>query len=286
MSIFNTESFNSLIINQIAHAPILNANAKSNLNINQKLNANIKYGLITNSLRLISSVKTNLRLTRSILQGIQFNHTAAARMAGGDIFQNLYIYQKLSRLFSIGNKLIINQDLEESHCLGIKNELIFNQTLITINKYIRSINQQFVISSVVAGYVQNENCIVYVTGIPFPSTTVFTFGSLILTLSGPDFDNSDKIAFDRVNRTTRGGDLIITRDSQWPIEEVLIYHWGALKQKDIINAQKFVKQTLGQIINITDYQGRTYQGVIRTPMGEAAQPARSEFALHLEIELL
>ncbi len=95
--------------------------------------------------------------------------------------------------------------------------------------------------------------------------TTFTYGSHTLVLRNPDFGNKDSVESRRINRKTRGGDLIVMRDPIWPTTEILDMTFSYLKEKQVNAIVEFLKMSLGQQIGLTDYEGRTWTGIIISP---------------------
>jgi hypothetical protein len=110
-------------------------------------------------------------------------------------------------------------------------------------------------------------------------------GSLSVTLRNPDIGDSETIESRRIQRKNRGGDLIMFRDPIWPKFQTLSYEWSFLKRNDLLSLLEFVKETLGQEITLTDYNGRTYTAIITTPSEEVTQAGRKNFTAKLSFQV-
>ena len=104
------------------------------------------------------------------------------------------------------------------------------------------------------------------------STVTLEFGTRTLELPSPDFGNKDTIELTRINRYTRGGDLVVFRDPKWPKNETLTYTFSNLKESQSQALLQFIAASLGQDITIKDYDTRTWIGYIVTPNAEVLQP--------------
>ena len=102
----------------------------------------------------------------------------------------------------------------------------------------------------------------------------FTLGTQTISLRDPDFGDSDKIEIARIKRKSRGGDDIIYRDPQWPISETKDMRFSYLNQKQVSALLVFIDNTLGQVITMIDFEGRTWIGIITSPTADTSQPNR------------
>lgn len=106
-------------------------------------------------------------------------------------------------------------------------------------------------------------------------------GGFTITLRDPDFDNVERFEISRVNMKNRGGDLIIYRDPTWPTTKILDMKFSFLSEDQTRNLLYFLDVALGQIISLTDHEGRMWTGVITTPTGDVMQPGRENKTAHI-----
>lgn len=105
-----------------------------------------------------------------------------------------------------------------------------------------------------------------------------TFGTQSIQLRNPDFGDREIIEVRRIARKTRGGDLVVYRDSSWPKTATYTWQWSFLTQNDLTRLLYFMNQALGQEITIVDYQGRTLTPcIITTPADEVSQEGREDY---------
>lgn len=107
-----------------------------------------------------------------------------------------------------------------------------------------------------------------------------TYGSLSMTLRNPDFENVDRIEVSRISRKTRGGDLVIYRDPAWPTTRSFDLKFSFLSEIQTRNLLRFLDQSLGQNIVLVDWEGRSWTGIITTPLAEVTQPGRENKTAH------
>lgn len=110
-------------------------------------------------------------------------------------------------------------------------------------------------------------------------------GALSIQLRNPDFGNSDTIEIRRINRKTRGLELVVFRDPSWPKTRTFKVNFTFLKQDDLLRLLDFIHRTLGQIVTYTDYNGRVWNGIIITPGDEVSQPGTDNFAAQFTFQV-
>jgi hypothetical protein len=104
-----------------------------------------------------------------------------------------------------------------------------------------------------------------------------TFGSRTITLRNPDFGNRHGIEVRRIQQKTRGGDLIVIRDPIWPKTSFFEYKFSFLTQDKLTDLLQFFRDTLGQIITVTDHEGFVRQGIIISPSDPVSQEGREDY---------
>lgn len=100
----------------------------------------------------------------------------------------------------------------------------------------------------------------------------------------PRIGNKDDISFQRVNRKTRGGDLILFRDDQWPKTEVLDLTFDFDTDVEGHRLLQFIRATTGTNIYYRDHENRLWYGVIQNPDTELVAQGRFTFTIHILFE--
>ncbi len=172
---------------------------------------------------------------------------------GGDVEQDLGLTQVLSRI------LILNRTIGQS--LNLNQSVTYRLS----NGCLEKTYSPFVGGSSDSSYTP-------------PSTTAPTLGRDTLTLTypyisptttlelrSPEFGNKDRLAFNRINRETRGGTLIVFADPKWPKSQVLVLQVDHLKHSQVVELLEFLAESLGKEIGLLDWEGRQWRGIITTP---------------------
>ncbi len=106
----------------------------------------------------------------------------------------------------------------------------------------------------------------------------------VVTLRAPELDNRDRVSFNRINRETRGGYLTVFADPNWPQKQTLAVTFVGLSKTDIDNLQDFFIDYIGKEINLTDWEGREWIGIITTPNEPAIQNGTDNWNITFEFE--
>lgn len=128
----------------------------------------------------------------------------------------------------------------------------------------------------------------YVTLTPLPTPpanyTYLQFGATNIQLPRPEYGNNKKFDFSRINRRSRGGDLIIFRDEEWPKTVTLnmSFHW--LKETQKVQLLQFMYDTLGKQVVFLDHYGNTWDGYIMTPSAQIVQESINNKTLNIDFQ--
>jgi hypothetical protein len=138
----------------------------------------------------------------------------------------------------------------------------------------------------------------YITAIPIPTPPVpidipgvglrnvvyFEQTPLSIQLPRPEIGNNERFDFSRINRRSRGGDLILFRDEQWPKTKTLTLTFAWLSEFQKHEILDFMQKTIGQEIVYIDHYGRTWDGFIMTPAAPVTQQSLNDLSLTLDFQ--
>lgn len=112
----------------------------------------------------------------------------------------------------------------------------------------------------------------------------FTFGNQTWFFRRPQIGNQDELAFTRISRKTRGGDLIIFRDPEWPKTETQVITFDFNTEAELRQMQTMMKQTIGEIITYTDHENKNWVGFIANPDADGVQSGINHYVITLRFE--
>lgn len=91
-----------------------------------------------------------------------------------------------------------------------------------------------------------------------------------VTLPAPLLSNQEELDKERIQRKTRGGDLVTFASDDWVDTVVFRMKFELLTDDQRTDMFTFLGASLGRRCRLTDHEGRTWDGVIRNPNGEHA----------------
>jgi hypothetical protein len=168
---------------------------------------------------------------------------------------------------------------EIEHDLGLKQSVTFY-----VEQSCRHGYTLFVGSTTVAGYTTPSDTPPTLTKDTLTLTHPFDDPTTTLVLRNPEFGDKDRLGFNRINRETRGGTLIVFADPKWPKSQTLSVQVDALKQSQVSALLQFFKDSLGQEIGLLDWEGRQWRGIILTPDALVTHVSRQDRSVQFDFQ--
>lgn len=157
------------------------------------------------------------------------------------------------------------------------------------SEWVRSLTSTFAATSASLGWNGNDSCFrrFGIDSRPQAAGKFSLFstdGQHSIVLRNPEVDNVRRSTYDRVVRETRGGDLIVYKDSSWNTLQTLLFTVIALKRDTLSNLQTFLSNTLGQEIVLVDWLGEEWSGVVINSDETITEDRDGYWTLPLEFE--
>lgn len=92
-----------------------------------------------------------------------------------------------------------------------------------------------------------------------------------VTLPAPLHGDSEEVQVTRIQRKTKGGDLIVFAADSWPSFELRKFSFTGLTDTQRSDLFALMGASLGQLVRLQDHEGRTWDGVLVNPNGDFAQ---------------
>lgn len=124
----------------------------------------------------------------------------------------------------------------------------------------------------------NDVLFYYPTGAICDATDSFT-------LRTPNFNDRDRNTYNRINRESRGGTLIVFRDPKWPKERTLVMDYSGIKDDQVDSILTFFETTLGKKIGFRDWNGRLWYGIISNPDTPIIRTGKDRNDVSIEIDI-
>lgn len=104
----------------------------------------------------------------------------------------------------------------------------------------------------------------------------------IATLCIPVFGDIRRRDFQRINRRSRGNDLIIFRDPTWVVSDHITIRLNNLNTQQRLELINFLEFTTGLIVRMTDYENNIWRGFIMNPNTPITQTGNCRYSCELQ----
>ncbi len=108
--------------------------------------------------------------------------------------------------------------------------------------------------------------------------------STSITLRNPNVGDKDISQFQRVNRETRGGTLVVFTDPNWPRTQKLILEFQGLTEAKGQEFLTFLNLSLGQYVELTDWESTTWGGILTSPQSPIIRDGDCKVTATVEFE--
>lgn len=105
-----------------------------------------------------------------------------------------------------------------------------------------------------------------------------------VVLRAPELDSRDRNAFNRINRETRGGRLVVFADAIWPKVNTIACTFIGLTKIEVDTLQEFILNHIGEEIRVIDWDGHAWTGVVIKPNDPATCDGKQGWSIGFEFE--
>lgn len=187
-------------------------------------------------------------------------------------------WEQLTQTLNLGNGVVGNSGK------GVQSLINLQQTIAVNMVRNRSITSPLTLVNGVVGFLCDPNYNQLNPTITTNSLVKFSFGVSERYFHKPEFGDKYGDNSTRINRRSRGGDLLISRQSYWPTTKTFDLKFTYLKQEDVDWFLWFFKHTLGKKINYLNYNNILWEGFIMNPQSEATQVGRANFEINIQFD--
>lgn len=124
--------------------------------------------------------------------------------------------------------------------------------------------------------------------VPIPpkghSQVIFAYQTLAIVLPRPDLGDSDSLEHTRVNRRNRGNELQLFRESYWPKTEILKMKFSNMTVQEKDSLVAFMKVTTALPVQMTDYDGNLWNGIVIEPVQIQEELRECGFAAEVQFQ--
>jgi len=321
-SIFEEEVEQSLSLVQAAVLTIP-VSVSQSLAFVQSATQNFQFGIVSDTLALVQDADVQGPIYELVHQHLNLTDTpynseihvyatnalnftqSAGRVLTVSVSQTLAFTQTGERKNIIEHTLAFTQSAVVGKGGDVEQELDFTEVITVEGLFVRSGIQTLDLFQSVTYYI-DRGCTRF-DYTPFvgasdpdytpPSTTEPTLGSarlrltypylsptLTLTLPNPAFSDKDRLNFNRINRETRGGTLVVFSDPKWPKTQTLALQVDNLNPNQAEDMITFLRTSLGKEIGLRDWEDRLWRGIITTPDARITHVKRHDRSIAFEFQ--
>jgi hypothetical protein len=257
------------------------------LRFTQTITHNIRTRKLTSTLKFTQSIGL-----QTSIKYLDVRHTLAFTQSLGrnpiyqDVRHALFLRHSVQqpKWEQVTSVLNLDQAVIGHSAKAVKSNLKFNQTVV--GNVVRAITIEHNLNLVngVSAWLSDPNFNYLNPVFTIIEKVRFTYGGEVIYLRKPDFDDTYKYDFTRINQRSRGGDLIIGRDAIWPETKTFTITFTYLSQAEIDRMLSFMKLSLGKRCRYLNYDNVEWEGFITNPQTEARQIGRSNMSMSIEFE--
>lgn len=203
-----------------------------------------------------------------------------------NITQNFdYELIKNPNLFKITDSIAVADSITESTIRPAHDELGVSQLISFKKESTRHLIDNLLMAEFFTAYKVSNTWINPGIGYPATANTItLEWDGSGITLRNPKLGDTSAYEAVRVNKNTRGNDLIVFRDPMWPDKEVLHFEFEYLSSTQAMDLLEFMRTTVGHEITLTDQYAREWLGYILTPEAEIVQDKRVGFGAKFDFQ--
>lgn len=276
-----------LILSQAVNTNIKPLTAASNLMLVQLNRDNAKRGLTSSQLTLKSTANvSDITYSVSAFSVLSFTQSTKPRVFVESIFSVLNVRQSVLRpkYERVASVLVLTQAVDPDR-QSEKSAINLTQTATVIVIRHQTVIQTISFDSIAAPFIRLPNFTQLKEAVPVGTTDVrFVFGSTTLHLPRPQPANTQRFDFTRINRRTRGGDLILYSSPMWPKTKTLGMQFILYGENRAQEVLQFLELTAGKRVNFFDHYGNTWLGFIMTPTSQIVQDDRMSKSINIEFQ--
>lgn len=185
---------------------------------------------------------------------------------------------------TVTHRLNLVQNVDVSRSIVVSDILTLQQTV----RYnvVRNFNiaHTLILYNGVSAWLTNPDFIYNRPVFTIQERVRFRYKSTDILLRKPDFDDTYRYEFTRIDRRSRGGDILISRDPIWPDNKTFKIAFSYLNEEEINKLHAFMEESLGKTIRYLNYDSVEWEGYITNPQTESAQVGRANYSIAIEFQ--
>ncbi len=255
--------------------------------LSQSVRHNIRTRKLTSSLLLTQSVGLQTSVYNlSVSDTLNLSQVVGRNPIELSVYDLLFHWQTVQqpKWEQVTQALSLGQTIVGHACTAVRQTLTLTQSVVGNVVRDRTVSQNLNWINGVSAWLSDPNFNYLNPVFTVIPQVRFRFDNLDIYLRKPEFDDTYRYEFTRINRRSRGGDLLISRDSMWPAVKTFSINFTYLTQAEIDVLLNFMKLSLGKRCRYLNYDNVEWEGFITNPQTEARQIGRSNRTITIEFD--
>jgi len=249
------------------------------LNFNESVSSNFIYCQIFDFFPIADSASPGASTHQTLSDTLTFSDVTVPRVLYLEINDLLFITDVLSQ--PLGGVIREQLGLTDVAIMSVSKAtqtdiLTFTEVINVKNLAVRTISESLPLSDSLAVVLVNRIALdipggIVPVGTPPGFTVTLTDSVETLTLSSPDFNDSDSVAYKRINKDTMGYTRIIAGVAGWTPKKAKKMTFSFLTEREVNQIRAFWKRNVGRPVTFVDMYGNSITAILQNPEFESAQ---------------
>lgn len=196
---------------------------------------------------------------------------------------------------TLQDSLVLVETMDGSAGQGILDTLLFSEVMIGNSVVHRGFSDTITFNGNISGikynYHQPISPLPPPPPPPPPPANNVTFTSLFglappVTFPAPKFGDSRTTNFKRINKTSRGDDIIISGEDNWHPTFLHKLEWEYLSERNLDKLRAFMKAHVGIPVSVHSHYGETWKVIFLRPDVEFSQVGRENRTVTLDMQIV
>jgi hypothetical protein len=199
----------------------------------------------------------------------------------------------IPNIYQLNDTLVFTDTFSVIAATALSDQLVFTDTLTLNGNLSKVFSDTLTLNDAFTGFVNLPWKPLYPVVDPFmdgwagcdPSNITMTDpDGVTIGLPMPKFGNNETINFKRVNKTSRGNDIIIRSIPGWQSEFLQRFEWDYLSEAQKDRLKLFVSKNVGRPVDVAGIYGEVWKVIFLRPDTEFSQVGRENRTVTIDMQ--
>lgn len=256
----------------------------------EQLKCNRVSATVSETLTFIEQIRVQKFLNVRVTDYLGFEDRVVPRVLFGVVSDTLVFTDFPKRIPGINDKLVFIDSVSGFTSSFPSDRLVFVESLNVKIQRSPAVNESLGFYDSVSAYVANKPWfpIIEPFGLAETGGIRLTRQSRVVDLPAPKFGDVDTLTLKRINRTSRGNSLIVSKVPTWWNKTLKRFEWDYLKPSVFDDLQSFLNVNVGKpvLINGIYTSDHTFFVIFLKPEAEYSQIGRENYTVILDMQVV